>query len=179
MTSQVCHGIFDKSIKTVRQRGVSIMKSIQSDIEQLRPVRTLGSEATIALSRTASLVKHELEIELEEHGITLQQFNVLRILRGAKEPLPTMEIGARMIEREPGITRLLSRLEAKELVQRTRCTEDARRIWIAITDKGLNLLTEIGELSEFGVREPIQTLDAEELTVFIKILDKIRAAMPA
>ena len=108
-------------------------------------------KATLSLVRTASIVKRAYEALMHEHDITLQQFNVLRILRGAGEPLPTMEVAARMIEPEPGITRLIGRLVDKGLVTRTRCGEDSRRVLCAISAKGQAVLK--------GLDEPVLALD--------------------
>ncbi len=77
--------------------------------------------------RTADLARRRITTVIEPHGLTPQQFNVLRILRGAgPDGLPTLEVANRMIEQAPGITRLLDRLEAKELIKRHRCPKDRR-----------------------------------------------------
>lgn len=102
-----------------------------------------AKQSAIALLRTASVVRRQYEALMNRHGITLQQFNVLRILRGAGAPLPTMTIADRMIEPEPGITRLMGRLEAKGLVERHRCPEDSRRMLCGITEQGLSTLREL------------------------------------
>lgn len=137
-------------------------------------VDSRAKQAAIALLRTASVVRRAYEALMNEHGITLQQFNVLRILRGANEPLPTMTIASRMIEPEPGITRLMGRLEVKELVSRERCPEDSRRVLCTVTQKGLAVLKELDD--------PVTTLDSEllgrmpdaDLTVLIDLLQRVR-----
>ena len=81
--------------------------------------------AVVAVVRAAARLRREHEALCQAHGLSGQQFNVLRILRGAERAaenaLPTMTVGERMIEPEPGVTRLMGRLEAKGLVQRVRC----------------------------------------------------------
>src|SRR4030095_9165523 len=100
---------------------------LQREIRQAKPFRSRGQQVVVALLRTADLVRRVVGRVLEPYDITPQQYNVLRILRGAGDRgLPTLEIGERMIEQTPGITRLLDRLEAKELVRRERCREDRR-----------------------------------------------------
>jgi len=80
--------------------------------------RSREQQATLGLLRTAEAVKRSLAHVIEPHGITAQQYNVLRILRGAgPEGLPTLTIGERMIEHTPGVTRLVDRLERKGLVK--------------------------------------------------------------
>src|SRR5690554_4282274 len=108
--------------------------SLQQELNQARPFASLEQEALIGLFRTTFVVQRRADALMQEHGITSQQYNVLRILRGAGEPLPTMEVAARMIEPEPGITRMMHRLERKELIERTPCSEDARRVLCGITE---------------------------------------------
>jgi DNA-binding MarR family transcriptional regulator len=106
---------------------VTRRSQIQDEIKQRKPFHSLGQEAVISLLRTADVVRAHFEKQLAPYGVTLQQFNVLRILRGAGAGgLPTLEIGARMVERTPGVTRLIDRLERKDLVRRARGTEDRR-----------------------------------------------------
>jgi DNA-binding MarR family transcriptional regulator len=81
---------------------------------------------------------------LEPYGVTQQQYNVLRILRGARpDGLCTLTIADRMLERTPGITRLIDRLEGKRLVVRVRSAEDRRQVWCRITPDGLRLLARL------------------------------------
>ena len=114
---------------------------IQQEIKQSRPFKSRSQEAAIALMRTADLVRRSVGGIVEPFDLTPQQYNVLRILRGAgEEGLPTLEIAERMIEQTPGITRLIDRLETKHLVSRERCKTDRRRVWCRITRDGLGLL---------------------------------------
>ena len=100
--------------------------------------------ASIALAQLSAEIGRAYEVLFHEHGLTRQQFNVLRILRGAdragEPPLPTMTVGERMIEPEPGITRLMGRLEDKGLVLRHRCPSDARCVRCSVTPAGLAAL---------------------------------------
>ncbi|MDH3271649.1 MAG: MarR family transcriptional regulator [Gemmatimonadota bacterium] len=99
--------------------------SILEEIQQSQPFRTRSQEAYLALLRTADDSKRFISHVLEPAGVTLQQYNVLRILRGAgKDGLPTLVVGERMVERTPGVTRLIDRMERKGWVERSRCTED-------------------------------------------------------
>jgi DNA-binding MarR family transcriptional regulator len=147
--------------------------AIERELKQTRPFPTLGGQAAVGLMRTADLLRRLLEQALEPLGVTAQQYNVLRILRGARpEPLPTLEIAERMIERTPGITGLLDRLEAKKLVRRDRCESDRRQVLCTITAAGLDLLRDadavvsdiesrsLGRLSDVKTRQLIRLLDA-------------------
>jgi len=103
-----------------------------------------AQRAVVAILRAADAVRRRMAEALDPHGITGQQYNVLRILRGAHpDPLPTLEIGERLMERNPGITRLLERLEQKRLVRRARGETDRREVRCHITAEGLALLAEL------------------------------------
>ena len=113
---------------------------------------------------------------LEPAGLTPQQYNVLRILRGAgSDPLPTLEIGSRMIEQAPGITRLLDRLEAKGLVERERCREDRRRVLCRISASGRKLLTSLDKVIADTDSATVAGLNSKQQRVLINLLDAIRA----
>ena len=118
--------------------------SLQRELRQNRPFRTGAQEAVLALVRTADLVRRHAASVVEPHGITLQQYNVLRILRGAgDEGLPTLQVAERMIEQTPGVTRLLDRLEAKKYIRRERCRMDRRQHLCWLTPEGARLLDQL------------------------------------
>src|SRR5690349_12792490 len=120
------------------------MSWVTDAIKQTVPFKTTAQEATIALMLTVDVLRGHFERILDPHGITGQQYNILRILRGAgSEGLPTMDIGDRLIERSPGLTRLIDRLEKKGLVLRLRCETDRRQVFCKITKDGLQLLAKI------------------------------------
>jgi DNA-binding MarR family transcriptional regulator len=148
---------------------------LQREIRQTRPFRSRAQEATVAILRTADVVRRRLAEAVEPHGVTLQQYNVLRILRGAHpDPLPTLEIGERLIERMPGITRLLDRLEEKGLVRRERYSEDRRLVHCWITKAGLDLLSEMdGEVDEAD-DDAVRPLAPRELKLLIELLARVR-----
>jgi DNA-binding MarR family transcriptional regulator len=148
---------------------------IQEEIKQRKPFRSIGQEAVISLLRTADVVRSHFEKQLAPYGVTLQQYNVLRILRGSSpDPLPTLEIGDRLIERVPGVTRLLDRLEEKHLVRRERCTEDRRRVHCWITEEGLALLAALDEPVDRADRECVSALSDGQLQLLIESLDAVR-----
>lgn len=149
--------------------------SLQSEIRQTRPFRSKGHEATLAILRTADLIRRRLTGVIEPHGVTMQQYNVLRILRGAgEEPLPTLEIADRMIEQTPGITRLLDRLEAKGLVVRERCPHDRRLVHCRITPDGLELLGRMDDAVHAADDDVVAMLTVEEMDQLTGMLDRVR-----
>ena len=154
-----------------------MVSRIQQEIKQTRPFRTRAQEAAIALMRTADLVRRAVATIVEPHGITPQQYNVLRILRGAGEKgLPTLEIAERMIEQTPGITRLIDRLETKRLVSRERCATDRRQVFCRITREGLALIAGL----DVPITDPdnlaLASLNTRELGQLVNLLDKARSS---
>jgi MarR family transcriptional regulator, organic hydroperoxide resistance regulator len=157
-------------------RLMSRPRSVQEEIQQRRPFSSPAEEAVVALVRTADLLRRALTHLVEPHGITLQQYNVLRILRGAAaEGLPTLEIAGRMIEQAPGVTRLLDRLQAKTLVRRQRSADDRRQIRCWITPAGLALLDRLESAMQDGGRAFMAPLSAADVTTFVRLLDALRA----
>jgi DNA-binding MarR family transcriptional regulator len=150
--------------------------ALQREIKQKRPFGSRAQEATVALLRTADVVRRRLAHTVDPHGITLQQYNVLRILKGAApDPLPTLEIAQRMIEAQPGITRLLDRLDAKGLVRRERCAEDRRQVHCWITDEGLALLTDLDPVVDEADRAAVGALSATQVEQLLRLLEVVRA----
>ena len=122
-------------------------------------------------------MKRSLAQVIEPHGITPQQYNVLRILRGAgPDGLPTLTIGERMIEQTPGVTRLVDRLERKGLVARKPCSTDRRRVFCRITPKGLDLLKELDDPINRWDAQAVSVLPPSELDSLINLLDRVRAS---
>src|SRR4051812_50185744 len=86
--------------------------TLQDEIKQTRPFRSSAEEVVVSVLRTAAVMQRHLAQVVESHGITIQQYNVLRILRGAGDAgLPTLAIRDRMVEEAAGVTRLLDKLE--------------------------------------------------------------------
>jgi DNA-binding MarR family transcriptional regulator len=151
------------------------MGSVRHEIKQTRPFDSPTDEGVVTLLRTADRLRTALSAVTEPHGITLQQYNVLRILRGAGESgLPTLEIAHRMIEHSPGITRLVDRLESRRLVRRERCPRDRRQVLCHATPLALATLARVdGPLREAG-RTALAPLGRESLAELVRLLDAIR-----
>jgi DNA-binding MarR family transcriptional regulator len=139
----------------------------------LRPSRSPAPYST--LLSTADRVKTFFETVCAPFDITGQQYNVLRILRGAEpEGLPTLTIAERVIEKTPGITRMIDRLESKGLVSREVRPHDRRCVYCRITKKGLNLLRLLDEPVEEFNRAAFRGLSATELKQLVALLVKIK-----
>ena len=147
------------------------------DEQPLENFRSREQQATLGLLRTADAVKRSLAQVIEPHGITAQQYNVLRILRGAgTDGLPTLTIGERMIEQTPGVTRLVDRLERKGLVVRAPCPKDRRRVFCKISPKGLDLLRELDDAINRWDVQAVAVLQPSDLDSLINLLDRVRAS---
>ena len=149
-------------------------RSIREEIGQSRPFRSTSQEAVVALLRTAHLVRRKVESVVGAEGITSQQYNVLRILRGARAPLPTMEISGRMIETACGITRLVTTLEQKGLVKREQWAGDRRQYLCQITAAGLHLLERLDPPINAIDESLGESVDQNRLPLFLDVLSEIR-----
>lgn len=162
------------------QYGIPVARSdshVQREIRQSRPFRSKAHEASVALLRTADLLRQSLGQAIAPSGLTFQQYNVLRILRGAGDSgLPTLEISERMVERAPGITRLLDRLEEKALVRRERCLADRRQVLCWPTAAALTLLGALDPIVDECDSRTMSALNAEEQERLVTALDAVRAA---
>ena len=151
-------------------------RRLQQEIRQAQPFRSRTQEAFLSLLRTADVAKRQFTELFEEHGLTFQQYNVLRILRGAgDEGLPTLEIGERMIERQPGVTRMIDRLVKKGLALRDRGVKDRRRVWCRITPAGLELLEALDAPVDKTDKAVFAGLTEEEVDHLLELLDSMRA----
>lgn len=118
--------------------------SLQKELRQKRPFTSREEEALLSIMRTAALFTHVWAESLKGYGITPTQYNVLRILRGARpDGLCRNEIRDRLVAEVPDVTRLLDRMEEAGLISRKRDTEDRRVVNTIITAAGMKLLSEL------------------------------------
>ncbi len=150
--------------------------TIQDELKQKRPFHSRYQEALLALMRTAAVSKRPVVKVVEAAGISLAQYNVLRILRGAgPDGLPTLAIRERMVEEAAGITRLIDKLEAAGYVSRERSIPDRRLVLCRISESGLTLLSELDADVNEADKAVLQVLNDDELDQLIDLLDKVRA----
>lgn len=150
-------------------------RSIQQEIQQVRPFRSRAQEATIALMRTASVMSRRYARLVEPYSVSLAQYNVLRILRGAgPEGLPTLAIRDRMIDEGSTVTRLLDKLEQAGLVTRDRSRPDRRQVLCRITVAGEQLLVTLDPVMDETDIATMSVLNDEALAQFIELLATVR-----
>ncbi|MEZ5428218.1 MAG: MarR family transcriptional regulator [Pyrinomonadaceae bacterium] len=137
----------------------------------------LAQKAYLTLLSTADSARSIFENLCSGSEITRQQYNVLRILRGAEpDGLPTLTIADRMIEKAPGITRMIDRLEKKGFVYRMPCPDDRRFVYCRITKEGLDFLDEMDAPVESANLSVFDGLSEDELEDLIALLEKVRSA---
>jgi DNA-binding MarR family transcriptional regulator len=156
-------------------------RSLQEELQQSKPFDTPADEAVVALMRTAALVRHAIAQRVEPYGISVAQYNVLRILRGAgAKGLPTLAVRDRLIEEAPGITRVMDKLEQAGHVQRVRAGRDRRVVHCVITDQGLRLLSAMDTLIKetAGLVSAGLPAQADQRTL-IDLLARVRAGLAA
>ncbi len=151
---------------------------LQSEIRQSRPFPHPAEEAFLNLQRTAGWLMRPVEELLRSFGLTHPQYNVLRILAGAGAAgLPCGEIAARLITRDPDVTRILDRMEKLGHVQRGRGLEDRRVVRAHITPAGLATVRGLAKPVLVAIRAPLAPLGAAKLEQLTSLLEDIRIQM--
>jgi DNA-binding MarR family transcriptional regulator len=130
--------------------------------------------AFVEMVRTIDLLSRGPVRILKSEDLSPTQYNVLRILRGSPEGLPCGEIASRMVTRDPDVTRLLDRLEKRELVSRCRENKDRRTVMTRITDEGLQLLGRLDEPVQSLHRRQLGHLGRERLRTLMELLREMR-----
>src|SRR5438105_12546686 len=148
--------------------------SIEKDIQQAK-FRNEYHKTAVNLIYTYNWITERTKLIFERADITTQQFNILRILRGAGQPLSTLQIRQRMLDKMSDTSRIVDRLVKKGLVKKGICKMDRRLVDITITDKGKKLLEKIDQYSD-QMDGIMQNLTEEDARTLNELLDKIRNA---
>jgi DNA-binding MarR family transcriptional regulator len=129
-----------------------MVSKLQKELKQNKPFRSLEEEVILNVARTAEYLTGEIACALKAADLTVTQYNVLRILRGAgEEGLTCSEISERMVTKESDVTRLLDRVESRGFISRERPATNRRVVIVRITDEGLRALTELdGPIDELN-----------------------------
>ncbi len=149
--------------------------SLQAELKQRKPFRSLEQEAMLSVARTAAILDHATAEALKPAGLTPTQYNALRILRGAEPSgLCRNEVRDRLIARVPDATRLLDRMEDMGLVIRTREGDDRRFVRSRITEKGLDLLRSLDDIVQALHSERLGHMGERKLRTLIDLLSDAR-----
>jgi DNA-binding MarR family transcriptional regulator len=146
--------------------------ALENEINQ-RKFRNEYQKSAINLIYTYNWVTEKITKIFDEWDITPQQFNILRILRGAGQPLSTLQIRQRMLDKMSDTSRIVDRLVKKGLVKKGICKMDRRLVDVTITDKGKKLLEKIDQYSD-QMDGIMKNLTEEDAIALNELLDKIR-----
>ena len=148
--------------------------SIENDIHQTK-FNSEYHKMSVNLIYTYNWMNEKTKMILDRCDITSQQFNILRILRGAGEPLSTLQIRQRMLDKMSDSSRIVDRMVKKGLVKKVVCKSDKRLVDITITDKGTSMLQELDQYEHEmdGILKNLSQAEAETLNA---LLDKIRSS---
>ena len=149
--------------------------SIEKDINQSK-FRSERQKVLINIIYTANWLNEQVKLLLDKEDITQQQFNILRILRGAGVPISTLQIRQRMLDKMSDTSRIVDRLVLKGLVKKNACENDKRMVDVYITAKGKKLLSKTDQYENAmdAIAGPLTDADARSLN---KLLDKMRNSL--
>ncbi len=151
--------------------------ALNHELKKRNAFDSLEQEATLAIMRTSDLLENRLARLLREHGLTLSQYNVLRILRGEGQPLPCLEVASRMIQVAPAITRVVDQLLTLKLIHKTQSDHDRRVFTIELTPAAGKLLKKLDQpvLDLHAVL--MSNVSQSELKTLIRVLESVRAGV--
>ena len=149
------------------------MMGIEKDIQQAK-FRNPRQKASVNLIYTFAWLKDKTKTIFDAEDITAQQFNILRILRGSfPQPLSTLKIRERMLEKMSDTSRIVDRLVAKGLVKKITCKNDRRLVDVIIADKGKKLLERL-DTRQDEIDNVLGNLSERDANILSDLLDKIR-----
>lgn len=148
---------------------------LKREIKQTKPFTSLHEEVVLSMIRTADQLAVPMNELLREANLSLSQYNILRILRGAgDDALACGEISERMVRRDPDLTRLLDRLETRGLVTRSRGKSDRRVVRASISKEGLRLLQSLDEAVAATVKKTLSHMSRDRLNALCELLEEAR-----
>ena len=145
---------------------------IEKDIQQTN-FRNEFQKMGINIIYTANWLNEKMGQILSTEDITQQQYNILRILRGSECPLSTLKIRERMLDKMSDTSRIVDRLIAKELVEKSACQADKRLVDITVSKKGLQLLEKLDQFDD-QIDAILKGVSEKEANTMNQILDKLR-----
>lgn len=153
--------------------------SLQSELKKRGPFASVEQEATLAIMRTSDLLENRLARLLREHGLTLSQYNVLRILRGEDGPLPCLEVADRMIQVAPAITRVVDQLLKLDLIVKSQSAADRRVYMVDLKPAAKRLLGKLDQPILDMHRALLRGVSKTDQKSLIRILENLRTGVDA
>lgn len=149
--------------------------TLKDELKKRGPFDSVEQEATLAILRTSDLLENRIARLLRGFGLTMSQYNVLRILRGEGEPMPCLEIGSRMIQVAPATTRVVDQLVDAGFAEKNQSEADRRVFHVEITKTGRRLLEKIDEPILCLHSDLLRGVSKTNMKALLQILEKIRA----
>lgn len=149
--------------------------SIEKDINQVR-FNSEYHKMNVNLIYTYNWVMEQSKRFFEKADLTPQQYNILRILRGAGKPLSTMQIRQRMLDKMSDTSRIVDRLVKKQLVEKVTCKNDRRLVDVTISGKGMDLLNDLDNHTQ-ELDSHLNSISVEEAKTMNHLLDKLRRSV--
>lgn len=149
--------------------------TLREELKKRGPFASLEQEATLAIMRTSDLLENRLARLLREQGLTLSQYNVLRILRGEGKPMPCLEVAQRMIQVAPAITRVVDQLLQLNLIDKTQSDADRRVFTIELTPAAKRLLKKLDQPVLDLHASLLKGVNRSDMKDVIRILEAIRS----
>ena len=148
---------------------------LKQELKQTRPFTSIQEEVVLSMVRTADQLVAPMTERLRAEGLSLSQYNILRILRGSSgQGLTCGDISERMVRRDPDLTRLLDRLEKREFVARERSTTDRRVVLTTLTPAGRELLDSLDRDVESTMQATLQHMAPARIQALLELLDEAR-----
>ncbi|MEZ4949583.1 MAG: MarR family transcriptional regulator [Saprospiraceae bacterium] len=149
--------------------------TIEEAIKQKKRFDNEFVRVQVNLVYTASRLNHAMLVDLKKHGITTQQYNILRILKGRyPSPMTVKDLAARMIDKTSNASRLVDRLVSKNYVIRDLCEKDRRRVDVVITEEGIKFIDQITPDLNEAIDKRFKNLTIEEAVKLNDLLDKLK-----
>lgn len=147
--------------------------SIEKEIQQQQNFRNYYQKAIVNILFSSSWLQEKIKNFLEVGDITPQQYNILRILRGSKQPISTLQIRERMLDRMSDTSRIVDRMLKKGLVEKSVHSTDKRLVDVTISELGLSILDKLDSKND-ELDNIMQSLTPEEAMILNRLLDKMR-----
>lgn len=152
--------------------------SLQNELKKRGPFDSVEQGAMLALMRTTDLLENRLARLLREYGLTLSQYNVLRILRGEGKPMPCLDVAERMIQVAPAITRVVDQLLKLKLITKTQSMQDRRVFEIELTQAAVKLLKKMDQPVLDLHASLLAGVKKSDLRWMVRILQTVRSGVP-
>jgi DNA-binding MarR family transcriptional regulator len=153
------------------------MAKLKQELKKRGSFDSIQQEAMLAIMRTSDLLENRLARLLRDHGLTLSQYNVLRILRGEGKPMPCLEVAERMIQVAPAITRVVEQLLKLDLISKTQSSEDRRVFTIELNSAAKRRLKKLDTPILDLHKALLSNVSKTDMKALIQVLESVRSGI--